>query len=310
MTEESSHETADVAPPPPSKTVVTKAPTKTPAFQAMNAERYRRQDFIRAIQNKTGRQMICYVAGLKAEISRDDILFLQDLLHNLERTRDLDFLLHTPGGDMDAAEKLITMVRNHVGNAVLRVVVPDFAKSSGTLMALGADFIVMSDSSELGPIDPQLVLDDGNGNRLSSSIQSYLDAFREQVDALRKDPNDVVAQLMLQKFEPARLKMFQTTKKRARTLAEDQLKLGMFRAPKTGNFTQIASDLLDTNRWLSHGQMIGYAEATELGLAVEYREPGDDLWLSYWQLYCYQRFEVKDKRKLFESSYASLCIEP
>ena len=92
--------------------------------------------------------------------------------------RDLDVLLHTPGGDIDAAEKLITLVHTTVGAGQMRIVVPDFAKSAGTLMALGANKIVMSDTSELGPIDPQIALNDGKGNRIVHSVMSYLDAFK------------------------------------------------------------------------------------------------------------------------------------
>ncbi|MEO5589265.1 MAG: hypothetical protein ABIS03_06745, partial [Gemmatimonadaceae bacterium] len=88
-----------------------KSPSKTPAFQAMHAARYRRQDLIRAIEKQTGRQLICYVAGLHTMISRDDVVFLVDLLHNARRDDSMDLLLHTGGGDMDAAEKLISMVR-------------------------------------------------------------------------------------------------------------------------------------------------------------------------------------------------------
>lgn len=286
-----------------------KAPSKTPAFQAMHASRYRRQDLIRAIEKQTGRQLICYVAGLHTMISRDDVVFLVDLLHNARRDDSMDLLLHTGGGDMDAAEKLISMVRNFVGTADLRVVIPDFAKSAGTLMALAADYIVMSDSSELGPIDPQIVLNDGNGNRMSTPIQSYLDAYQQHSAALAKNPNDITAQIMLQKFDPARLKVFEAARNRARIFAEDQLKLGMFRAPKSGNFTKIAGDLLDTTKWLSHGQMIGHQEAKDIGLTVEYVEPQDGLWQSYWQLYCYQRLEIKEKQKLFESDYASLIFD-
>lgn len=292
--------------PLPEPTRPTKAPSKTPAFQAMHALRYRRQDLIRAIEQKTGRQLICYVAGLHTMISRDDVVFLVDLLHNARRGEDLDLLLHTGGGDMDAAEKLISMVRNFVGTAELRIVIPDFAKSAGTLMALAADFIVMSDSSELGPIDPQIVLNDGNGNRMATPIQSYLDAYDQHSAALAKNPNDITAQIMLAKFEPARIKAFEAARNRARVFAEGQLKLGMFRAPKTGNFTKIAADLLDTTKWLSHGQMIGHQEARDIGLAVEYLDPENDLWKEYWQLYCYQRFEIEGKQKLFESNFASL----
>ena len=64
-----------------------------------------------------------------------------------------------------------------VGTGRLRVIVPDFAKSAGTLIALAADKIVMSDSSELGPIDPQFLKKDGDGNARWLSVLSYLKAY-------------------------------------------------------------------------------------------------------------------------------------
>lgn len=287
-------------------------PAKTPAFQAMQVARYKRQDLIRAIQQTTQRKLVCYVAGQGAMICRDDVLFFADLLHNLERDAPLDLLLHTPGGDMDAAEKLITMVRNQVGTAPLRVIVPDYAKSAGTLMALAADAIVMSDSSDLGPIDPQIALAEEGGSRISYPIQSYLDAFAQHAKALAKDPTDEVARMMLDKFDPARLKLFEAAQRRARRFAEDQLKFGMFRTPKAGkggNITDIVNQLLDTGRWLSHGQMIGHEDANAIGLEVEYMDQRAEPWASYWQLYCYQRLEVKDKFKLFESDFVSLVFD-
>lgn len=87
---------------------------------------------------------------------------------------------------------------------------------------------------------------------------------------------------------------------------------GMFRTPKAGktaNYTAIATTLLDTARWLSHGQMIGHAEANTIGLEVEYMDPRSEPWASFWQLYCYQRLEVKDKHKIFESDFVSLLFD-
>lgn len=288
--------------------VAAATPSKTPLYQAMNAERYQRQSLIKQIQKPGGRRLICYVCGIAALIDRDDTLGFVDLLHNLPRGGDLDLLLHTSGGDIDAAEKLISMVRTVVGTGSLRVIVPDFAKSAGTLMALGAGKIVMSDTSELGPIDPQITLNDGHGNLIRHSVQSYLDAYETHAAALQKDPNDVAAHIMLSKLDPATLKLFEAARDRARKFAEDQLREGMFRSVP-GNFTQIAAQLMDTKRWLSHGQMISYQDAIDIGLSVEYLDRGSGEWQSHWQLYCLQRLAVKDRQKLFESDYASLLID-
>lgn len=286
---------------------IPRAGTKTPLFQAMHAERYQRQSLIKRIQDEaTHRKLICYVAGSSALINRDDTLGMADLLHNIAKGSDLDFMLHTPGGDMDAAEKLITMVRTRLANGHLRVIVPDFAKSAGTLMAIGADKIAMSDTSELGPIDPQITLNDANGNSIPHSIQSYLDAYRAHSEALAINPGDETARIMLGKLDPATIKLFEAARQRARAFAEAQLKRGMLRNEPA--YTKVASDLLDTTRWLSHGQMIGYEDAQTLGLGVEYLDPESTEWQLIWQLYTLQRMAVKDDCKLFESDWVSVPL--
>lgn len=282
--------------------------TKTPFFQASNADRYQRQAIIRMIEEQFGRKLICYVSGGQCGVDRDDVLAFVDLLHNVPGGTALDLLLHTGGGDVDAAEKLITMVRTKVNEAELRVIVPDFAKSAGTLIVLGADSVVMSDMSELGPIDPQIVLSDGNGNRIQHPVQSYLDAYEEHNRALAENPGDVAAQIMLGKLEPATVEMFKAVKRRVQGFAEGQLRKGMFR--NAGNWSQAAVALSDTKRWQSHGQMISWEDAKDptIGLNVTYLESRSEEWQAYWQLYCLQRLAVTDRQKLFESDYVSLCI--
>lgn len=287
------------------------APTKTPLFQAIHAQRYQRQAIIKAIEERSGRRrrLICYISGSSCSIDRDDTVPFVDLLHNVPKGDDLDMLLHTGGGDIDAAEKLISMVRNKVDTGTLRIIVPDFAKSAGTLMVLGADRVVMSDTSELGPIDPQIIRADGNGSRISHSVQCYLDAYDEYTNTLKNDPGNVPAQIMLRKLDPATIKLFQAVKARARKFAEEQLKRGMFRGG--GNWSQAAAELLDTKRWQSHAQMISWEDAKDprIGLNVEYIDPKSEEWQEYWQLYCLQRLAIGDRQKLYESDYASLTID-
>jgi hypothetical protein len=283
-------------------------PTKTPMYQAMHAERYARQALIKEIEKKTGRTLICYVAGVQAPIDRDDVIPFVDLLHNVQPGNDLDLLLHTPGGDMDSAEKLISLVHTTVDAGRLRIIVPDFAKSAGTLMALGANKIVMSDTSELGPIDPQIALNDGRGNRIVHSVMSYLDAYKTHSEALKQNPADVAAQIMLNKLEPATIKQFEAVRDRARKCAENQLNQWMFQKKKA-NYTAIADALLDSKRWLTHGQMIGWADAEQMELEIEYLDPRSEEWQNYWQLYCLERLAIKDRQKIFESNYASLSFD-
>lgn len=64
--------------------------SKTPLFQAMNAERYQRQALIREIEIDTGNHLICYVAGIAAPVDREDVLCFVDLLHNIPGGENVD----------------------------------------------------------------------------------------------------------------------------------------------------------------------------------------------------------------------------
>lgn len=188
-----------------------------------------------------------------------------------------------------------------------RVIVPDFAKSAGTLITLAADKILMSDSSELGPIDPQFPKKDSDGTVRWHSVLNYLEAYETVSSKVKQDPDDIAAKVMLSKFDPTTLVQFEAVKRRARMLAEQHLHRWMFQKKKA-TYTKIAGDLMDITRWPAHGQMIGYEDAREIELEVEYLAPDTPEWLDYWSLYCQQRLAVKDGQKLFECDYASLAM--
>ena len=66
----------------------------------------------------------------------------------------IDLILHTPGGLVLAAEQIALALCRRKGKVT--VLVPHYAMSGGTLIALAADEIVMDENAVLGPVDPQL----------------------------------------------------------------------------------------------------------------------------------------------------------
>ncbi len=66
----------------------------------------------------------------------------------------IDLVLHTPGGLVLAATQISRALKAHKGG--VRVLVPHYAMSGGTLMALAADEIVMNRHAVLGSVDPQI----------------------------------------------------------------------------------------------------------------------------------------------------------
>lgn len=280
---------------------------KTPTYSAINWQRYVRQALIREIESDheaagAPATLICYVAQLRAQVERTDILGFVDLLHNVPDGRSIDLLLQTPGGDLDAAEKIINVLRKKVGDGAFRVIVPDYAKSVGTLMALAADTIVMSDCSELGPIDPQVVVSDANGKPVNQSVLLYLRAFQKAKKELEDDPENPVAQLTFERFDPLTVQKYEAIKRRTQDLAENQLK------PRGTNYTAIVAELMNIDQFPSHSQMIGCERAQQIGLNISYMSMGDPLWRKYWSLYCHLRMAIAEQpgQRLFESSYVSL----
>jgi ClpP class serine protease len=68
--------------------------------------------------------------------------------------RGIEIILHTPGGLVLAAQQIAAALANHGGKVT--AVVPHYAMSGGTLIAMAADEIVIDRHAALGPVDPQL----------------------------------------------------------------------------------------------------------------------------------------------------------
>lgn len=81
----------------------------------------------------------------------------ETLVAQIRRTpaeKPVDLIIHTPGGIALAAEMIAMAVRRHPGRVT--AIVPFYAMSGGSLIALAANEIMMEKDSILGPLDPQI----------------------------------------------------------------------------------------------------------------------------------------------------------
>jgi ClpP class serine protease len=86
-----------------------------------------------------------------------DIQDSEEILRAIRLTPEdapIDLVLHTPGGLVLASEQIAYALKAHPGKVT--VLVPHYAMSGGTLLALAADEILMDAAAVLGPVDPQL----------------------------------------------------------------------------------------------------------------------------------------------------------
>ncbi|MDI3548281.1 MAG: hypothetical protein PWR10_1933 [Halanaerobiales bacterium] len=81
----------------------------------------------------------------------------EEVLRAIRMTPDdkpITIVVHTPGGLVLAAEQIAHAIKKHPSEVT--VMVPHYAMSGGTLLALAADKIIMDENAVLGPVDPQI----------------------------------------------------------------------------------------------------------------------------------------------------------
>jgi ClpP class serine protease len=91
---------------------------------------------------------------LMRHIDIDDAESVLKAIRGTPPGKTIEIILHTPGGLVLAASQIARALRDHDGRVV--AVVPHYAMSGGTLIALAADEIVLDGHAALGPVDPQL----------------------------------------------------------------------------------------------------------------------------------------------------------
>jgi ClpP class serine protease len=87
-------------------------------------------------------------------INIDDSEGVLDAIRATPSGTPIDIVLHTPGGMVLAASQIASALAAHDGP--VRAMVPHYAMSGGTLIALSADEVNVDPHAVLGPVDPQL----------------------------------------------------------------------------------------------------------------------------------------------------------
>jgi len=213
------------------------------------------------------RRVAVYYCAREQSMSQHDVLPFVNMLKSIGVTSNLDLVIVCPGGDGTAAETMLDLCRKYCRDT-LRVVVPLYAKSAATLLALGADEIVMGETSELGPIDAQVyIIQDNQPQQVSADhFLRARDAAIGQLGSL-DDGAKEAARIHLAMLSPAFLKTCEDLMNFAREFAGKQLKKHMFRHEYQENSTEwerrvqkIVDNLTSSSRHLLHGRMITAAD--------------------------------------------------
>jgi ClpP class serine protease len=240
-------------------------------------------------------------------IMSQDILLFEDLLRTTGGADEGYLIINSPGGDGNVAEKIITMCRQRFTKS-FRVIVPNFAKSAATMIALGSDKILMGYLAELGPIDPQL------GNPVAGGLipaRSFIDGLEMIRSYIAKGDPVQMYLPMLAQIRPEIIAQCQSAINGSREFAEKWLKECMLK-DDPDQAKEVAKWLSEGERYKSHGKVIDYNEAHDvLKLKVEKISQNSDLWTNIWELYCRSVIALQQQgsAKLFESESVSLAMQ-
>jgi len=238
-----------------------------------------RRKYLKALSNDTGRDTILLSSAFSSRkvqnlppflisITNEDIQGFMSALHGLKNDK-LDLILHSPGGSLEAAEQIVSYLREKYNH--IRVIIPQNAMSAATMIACAADVIIMGKHSAIGPIDPQITIPTETGH-FTAPAQSILDEFELAKKEIKEDPQTAPIWVRrLDKYPIGFLKVCENTISLSREIVERWLKTWMFNNDhdKESKAREIAEWLSKTNLHKTHGRPISMKEARDNGLIIE-----------------------------------------
>ncbi|WP_288882567.1 SDH family Clp fold serine proteinase [Pedobacter panaciterrae] len=127
------------------------------------------------------RPVICYIAnvgndklnGSRAIDASDDLPFAEMVSSVPSEHKEIDVLIVTPGGSGDQVARFVNHLRPRFEKVTF--IIPNVAMSAGTILAMSGDDIIMDSRATIGPIDPQVLRQDGS----FAPAQSILTVIKE-----------------------------------------------------------------------------------------------------------------------------------
>lgn len=231
--------------------------------QAFDVTRRKYLDLIAKYRN---RNVIAYYSGWLdrpkarlASVNDKDVTGFMANIHTLDRSKGLDLILHTPGGDIAATEAIVNYLKQMFGNDIVAIV-PQIAMSAGTMMAFSCQEIIMGKQSSLGPTDPQI-----NGMPCQAVVSEFDEA---RVEILENPNSSHLWQFILSKYHPTLLSACRNAIELSDNLITEWLKTNMFESD-IDKALKIAEYFSSHQENKTHGRHVPIQRCQELGLKIK-----------------------------------------
>ena len=226
--------------------------------------------------------LIAYVTsirpGCSAQMEQDVLPFFIEQIRTMESGGNVDVLILSNGGDPIVSWRIISLLREKFKK--ITVMIPYTAYSAATLLALGADEIIMHPFGNLGPLDPQLTFADGDGKRKTISyedITKYLEFVKDSgisdQELLEKAFDRLSAEI-----PPTALGFAKRSSQLGLTMSQKLLATHM----RDENKTKAIAETLNS-KFYHHGYPLSRREAKEIGLQLA--KPNEKVESLLWNIY-------------------------
>lgn len=220
------------------------------------------------------RPLVSYVTSIRSGTSgvmaSDAVPFIIDQINKIPpNERKIDFLIVSNGGDPITAQRIMSILRERFDE--VSVVVPYVAFSAATILAFGADEIIMHPYSNLGPVDPQITVPNNQNiqgqpsqlNFSSEDIRNYIEFIKTDVGITDQQHLATAFNALATEVGALSVGFSKRNQQLSLTLSEKMLETHMADKNKAATIAHALN-----SDYYHHGYAVGRKEAKELGLSI------------------------------------------
>lgn len=232
--------------------------------------------------------LIAYVTSIRPNLSGqmagDAIDYVIEQIQQIPSDQqEVDFLIISNGGDPITAIRIISILRERFKK--ISVLLPYVAYSAATILALGADEIIMHPYSNLGPVDPQLTFsrqsDNGQSSQLqfsSEDIRNYIDFVKSDVGIKDEDHLTSAFNALAKEVGPIPIGSAKRSQQLSLSSSIKMLETHMADKDKVMTIAKILN-----SSYYHHGYAVGRSEAKNIGLNIVW--PDNELETLMWDVW-------------------------
>ena len=247
-----------------------------------------RQPIYEELENELGLPVISFFVSFNdpVMIGNRDADTLESVAQDIGTDDGIALILNAPGGDGLAAERIIRIFRQYSGSGTYKTFVPSKAKSAATMICFGSEEIGMGPTSELGPVDPQVVVKDANGNDRAFSAHNIIDSYNDLFDrALKTTDNLQPFMQQLDRYDERRIKKLERICELSDDIAVRSLKNGMMSGKSKAQIENDIEIFRTPEQSKAHGRPIHRDEAASCSLNIDMIGKNSDSWRLLRNLY-------------------------